>query len=145
MLTLPIKRKWFTMIRAGDKKEEYRDNTPYYRARFFDHIGEEMDVILRNGYAASSPSMRCRVLVDFGNGRPDWGAIPGREYFILKILEHEDVVPEIFVLKARRCKRCGGLLTSKKAVKNGFGHVCYIKHKAEKEEKERQISLFGDE
>lgn len=104
-----------------------------------------MDVILRNGYAASSPSMRCRVLVDFGNGRPDWGAVPDREYFILKILEHEDVVPEIFVLKARRCKRCGGLLTSKKAVKNGFGHVCYIKHKAEKEEKERQISLFGDE
>lgn len=31
---------------------------------------------------------------------------------------------EIFTVTARRCKRCGGLLTSKEAVSEGYGHVC---------------------
>ena len=30
MLILQIKRKWFDMILAGEKKEEYRDIKPYY-------------------------------------------------------------------------------------------------------------------
>lgn len=34
---------------------------------------------------------------------------------------------EIFTVKARRCKRCGGLLTSKQAVEEGYGHVCKMK------------------
>lgn len=34
---------------------------------------------------------------------------------------------EIFTVKARRCKRCGGLLTSKQAVEDGYGHVCKMK------------------
>ena len=29
MLTLPIKGKWFDMIVAKEKKEEYRDTKPY--------------------------------------------------------------------------------------------------------------------
>ena len=29
MLTLPIKKKWFDMIRSGEKKEEYRCITAY--------------------------------------------------------------------------------------------------------------------
>ncbi len=38
---------------------------------------------------------------------------------------------EIFTIKARRCKRCGGLLTSKQAVEDGYGHVCKMKIWAE--------------
>lgn len=34
MLTLPIKGKWFDMIVAKEKKEEYRDIKPYYTKRF---------------------------------------------------------------------------------------------------------------
>lgn len=34
MLTLPIKKKWFDMIVAGEKKEEYREIKPYYDSRF---------------------------------------------------------------------------------------------------------------
>ena len=34
---------------------------------------------------------------------------------------------EVFTVLARRCKRCGGLLTSKQAVADGYGHVCKIK------------------
>ena len=52
---------------------------------------------------------------------------------------------EIFTIKARRCKRCGGLLTSEKAVKIGYGHVCKMKTKAEIEgpkQDPNQLSLF---
>lgn len=38
---------------------------------------------------------------------------------------------DIFTIKARRCKRCGGLLTSKQAVEDGYGHVCKMKAEAE--------------
>ena len=40
---------------------------------------------------------------------------------------------EIFTIKARRCKRCGGILTSKQAVEDGYGHTCKMKAKAEVE------------
>lgn len=39
---------------------------------------------------------------------------------------------DVFMIKARRCKRCGGLLTSKQAVADGYGHVCKIKAYIEK-------------
>lgn len=53
---------------------------------------------------------------------------------------------EIFTIKARRCKRCGGLLTSKKAVKDRYGHTCKIKAHAEAEAAKpdpNQLVIFG--
>lgn len=32
-----------------------------------------------------------------------------------------------FMIQACRCRRCGGLLTSKESVRNGIGHVCRMK------------------
>lgn len=52
---------------------------------------------------------------------------------------------EIFTIKARRCKRCGGLLTSKLAVEIGYGHTCKMKTKEEIEgpkQDPNQLSLF---
>ncbi len=52
---------------------------------------------------------------------------------------------EIFMVKARRCKRCGGLLTSKQAVEDGYGHVCKMKTYAEIEAAKpdaNQLTLF---
>ena len=34
MIILPIKKKWFKMIKTGEKKEEYREIKPYYNSRF---------------------------------------------------------------------------------------------------------------
>lgn len=34
-------------------------------------------------------------------------------------------------IKARRCKRCGGLLTGEQAIKDGYGHICKMKARAE--------------
>lgn len=33
-MILPIKKKWFDMIKSGEKREEYREIKPYYTARF---------------------------------------------------------------------------------------------------------------
>lgn len=110
MLTLPIKKKWFDMILSGEKKEEYREIKPYYDSRFY-HIKaipqektqedslaefklsiETVDyVIFRNGYSKYSPSIKCKVDITTGKGKPEWGAEPNKEYFILKILSVEEV------------------------------------------------------
>lgn len=145
MLTLVIKKKWFDMIDKGEKLEEYRDITPYYNSRLGLHEGTEQEIRLRNGYSSSSPILQITALITKGTGNPNWGASEGKEYWVLKIKQKERILPETFVIKARRCKRCGGLLTSKQAVKDGYGHVCKMRAKAEEEAKcpdPNQLSLF---
>ena len=34
-----------------------------------------------------------------------------------------DEISEVFHIPARLCKRCGGLLTSEQALKDGYGHT----------------------
>lgn len=55
---------------------------------------------------------------------------------------------EIFTIPARRCKRCGGLLTSAQALRDGYGPCCLRKMKQEareREEAKNQYSLFPGE
>lgn len=52
---------------------------------------------------------------------------------------------EIFLVEATRCRRCGGLLTSEEAVKNGIGHRCAEKLREEElaaEAAKLQINVF---
>ena len=95
MLILPIKKKWFDMIASREKTEEYREIKPYYRKRFetiglLDVYGlpvvNKVWVILRNGYSTKSPQIEAEVTLDIKEGRPEWGAEPGVEYYVLKIL-----------------------------------------------------------
>ncbi len=95
MLTLPIKRKWFDMILSGEKEEEYREMTRYWRTRLT-NIGLlngygfgfcSQWIRFRNGYAKNSPSFIAYVSADVKKGRPEWGAEPGKEYYALKIKE----------------------------------------------------------
>ena len=104
MLILPIKRKYFDMIISGIKKEEYREIKPYYISRFkaTDYVYEDdspnkphrivwqstqMDIILRNGYSAKSPFVKCRVHIYKGYGKTEWGAKLNKEYFVLNIMK----------------------------------------------------------
>ncbi len=98
MLVLPIKKRWFEMIVNGEKKEEYRELKPYYDSRFKrymprptnfrnEYIAAEFFIVFRNGYSYNSPSVKCRCIVDIGTGKKEWGAIPKKRYYILKILE----------------------------------------------------------
>ena len=117
VLILPIKKKWFDMIRYGEKLEEYRDIKPYYEVRFQNHFGlilienqksgitkllqgedvpEEIrkepvqEIIFRNGYGKNAPQILAKCSIRIGHGRTDWGAEEGKQYFILEIIEKMD-------------------------------------------------------
>lgn len=106
MLTLPIKKEWYDQIFSGRKKEEYREIKPYYTKRFLNCglLQETVDPIFgsvviepkgagwlgfRNGYSPDSPKFRALVEVSIGTGKIEWGAIPGKQYYVLKILSIE--------------------------------------------------------
>lgn len=93
MLVLPIKKKWFDMIKSGEKKEEYREIKPYYARRFHDflNMNKSIPIIFRNGYRKDSPKIKCYINVTMGYGKEEWGAIPDEEYFVLKILNVEEI------------------------------------------------------
>ncbi len=109
MLTLPIKRKWFDMILSGEKKEEYREIKPYYTTRFgqlwqgsligFD---AKRKVMFRNGYSKQSPSFVATVTLDIGEGKTEWGAEKGKDYYVLKIHSVDLFLPA----PGKDCKNC---------------------------------------
>lgn len=115
MLTLPIKKKWFDMILSGKKKEEYRTINDYYETRFMNLFGailieptsifghakyeilqgndvpEEIrkepmqEIMFRNGYSKTSPSLIAKCALSVGTGKEEWGAEKDKEYFVLTI------------------------------------------------------------
>ena len=97
MLTLPIKKKWFDMIASGVKTEEYREMTPYYQVRFknlwkLDQFNGSAirEIRFQNGYSGDSPSFVAKCTLRTGTGKVEWGAEPGKQYYILKIHEISD-------------------------------------------------------
>lgn len=109
MLVLPIKKKWFDMIKSGEKKEEYREIKPYYDSRFKNYIpfvanlriidckfGTGFapvcdEIIFKNGYSKNSQQIKCKVKIEKDYGKEEWGAEPGELYYVLKILSVEEI------------------------------------------------------
>lgn len=97
MLIVPIKRKWLAKIVRREKLEEYREPTAYWIKRFSkafgcdvkvaEREGREAWIVLRGGYDTGCPSAMIRARIRHGEGRPEWGAVPGHEYIILDIRE----------------------------------------------------------
>lgn len=107
MLTLTIEKKWFDMILSGEKTEEYRGLKRYYDSRFrnaamlknqeyqtsiseFRNLAAVVDqdlgtVKFRNGYAPDAPFFLADCDLTVGEGKKEWGATPGMEYYILKL------------------------------------------------------------
>lgn len=98
MLTLTIKKKWFDMIKSGEKKEEYQEIKHYYDSRllkkyninlaYYTDIGY---VIFKNGYRKDSPKIKCKCELAIDFGKTEWGAKPGKLYYVLRILSVEEV------------------------------------------------------
>lgn len=106
VLHLTLKKKWFDMIASGEKKEEYRELKPYWVSRLTEShpgaIGGDLmhrhkviaytfktfDYIhFANGYNRPEIiNIQCEG-ISIGNGKPDWGAEPGKEYFVIKLGE----------------------------------------------------------
>lgn len=91
MLTLPIKKQWFDMIRSGEKTEEYREISPFYTTRLRNiwgypaYWGQHHTIELRNGYAKDSPSLTVECSLAMRPGKKEWGAEPGKKYYVLII------------------------------------------------------------
>lgn len=96
MLTLPIKKQWFDMIRSGIKKEEYRNMTDYYKTRFQNiglldafgiSTGKVAQIVLRAGYRKDSPKLTITARLSVGKGWPAWGADPNCWYYVLRDID----------------------------------------------------------
>lgn len=112
-LTLPLKRKWFDMIKSGEKKEEYREIKPRYIGILFnrremletmglcsasafnaEHMPKPLmfskhfdKLVFTLGYPKADDTERRLVFknpkIRIGTGRPEWGAEPGKHYFVI--------------------------------------------------------------
>ena len=114
MLTLPIKQEWFDMICRGEKREEYREATEYYRTRINSAIAADPNckgqaykifpVKIRAGYNSKAPAAILRVHCIFGKGGVrEWGADPDKYYYILQIL-HIESIENYVVIQTVSCK-----------------------------------------
>lgn len=91
MLILRIKAKWFDLIVSGEKKEEYRDRTPYYMVRI-EHRhnvrGRIRYVTFINGYRRDARRQVVAVEgITIGKGRKDWGADGRKKYYVIHLGE----------------------------------------------------------
>lgn len=110
-LHLNLKRQWFDMIKSGEKKEEYREVKQHWERRLvcswslYEHHGVkssihwEMFPILNNafnyktitfsnGYSKDRPQFEIELKgIEIKEGKPEWGAQPGKKYFVLTLGE----------------------------------------------------------
>ena len=98
-LTLPLKKKWFDMIKSVEKKEEYREIKPYYEKRFLEPLSSRLfrkgetgvksfdTLVFTLGYPKADDAERRLEFknpkIRIGTGRPEWGAEPGKQYFVI--------------------------------------------------------------
>ena len=100
ILYLPLKKKWFDMIVSGIKKEEYREINDYWTKRLVETEGNLIDgftfkqydfIEFTLGYpAADNTDARARFKfagIEKTTGCPEWGAEPGKRYYVIKIGE----------------------------------------------------------
>ena len=98
-LTLPLKKKWFDLIKAGIKKEEYREIKQHYISRFCEQLKSRIfypgesgvkifdRLVFTLGYPKAGDKERRLEFknpkIRIGEGRPEWGAEPGKLYFVI--------------------------------------------------------------
>lgn len=57
------------------------------------------EVIFRNGYSKNSKAIKARCRLWIGKGRPEWGAEPDKQYYILEILNIEELAADKTILQ----------------------------------------------
>lgn len=93
-LKLVLKKKWYDMIASGEKKGEYREMKEYWINRLADDAlppffeRRYATVTFYLGYAKDRPSMSFKIeSITIGKGKTEWGAEPGKDYFVIKLGE----------------------------------------------------------
>lgn len=100
-LHLVLKAKWYNMIASGEKKEEYRDITLYWKKRLLDWDypqpiaydfekdegccwGKHDYVCFHRGYTNLTMTFELTHIL-IGKGRTEWGAPKGKDVFIIQL------------------------------------------------------------
>lgn len=52
------------------------------------------EIIFRNGYSKDSKAIKARCKLRIGKGRPEWGAEPDKQYYILEISDKEKLAAD---------------------------------------------------
>ena len=108
-LDLVLKVCWYEMIESGEKREEYRKIVVYWSKRLIvspdtekrnsavpTHVCGDFTIehgaafrdfaFVRFHRAYTSTTMTFAVDgIEIGEGNPEWGAIPGVKYFVIKL------------------------------------------------------------
>lgn len=88
-LKLVLNYKWYNMIDSGEKPEEYRDTTPFYKSRIEKYIkalenDEEVYVTFYKAYTKDRLRMTFRIdYIVKTEGKQEWGAKPGIIYYCI--------------------------------------------------------------
>jgi hypothetical protein len=94
ILHLTLKKKWFDMIASGEKTEEYREIKPFWISRLqawgnaYDPCRDFNAIRFYNGWACSEKYANITLEskgIEVGEGKPEWGAEPNKEYYIIKL------------------------------------------------------------
>lgn len=83
-LHLVLDYKWFDMIAAGVKLEEYREMTDYWKKRIWDKRGEIDSVCFHRGYTNITITKRVFAIVEDA-GLEECGAGPLTLYYVIKL------------------------------------------------------------
>lgn len=83
-LHLVLKHQWFDMIASGEKPEEYRDRTPYWKKRIWDRRHEIDEIVFHRGYTSETMTKKVVEIVEDA-GKEDWGAKPRVVYYVIKL------------------------------------------------------------
>ena len=78
ILHLVLKHKWYDMIASGEKKVEYRELKDFYKKKFFNN--DYTHVVFHRGYTDTTIKFKIGDIT-IGEGRPEWGAEPNKNYF----------------------------------------------------------------
>lgn len=81
-LFLSLKARWYEMIESGVKLEEYREIKEYWLKRLADKKFRRVQ--FSYGYTKRTMTFLCDG-IEIGTGNPEWGAEPGKEYFVIKL------------------------------------------------------------
>lgn len=96
ILKLTLKKQWFDMILSGEKKEEYREKKTYWVNRLCSgfpsaYDAKDFDAVQFYNGAYFSDKLPNFLIewegMERRTGRPEWGAVEGTEYFVIKLGE----------------------------------------------------------
>lgn len=84
ILHLTLNKKWFDMIKSGEKKEEYREIKRYWEVRL---KNKKFDAVqFKNGYSKDAPFFLIELQdIKVGCGKPAWGAPKNKWVYVLKL------------------------------------------------------------